>query len=282
MHRVSWQEQLAIQVVLALMGLFVLIPIWALLNIAFEGALKGGTPIHLRLWPEQFSLANFHKALFNPSQTLDFLGLFKNSLIVSGGAALVAVVFGTTSAYAFARYRFPGRPAGLFALLLGTLLPPVALIIPLYLLLTLLQIRTTLLGLMVAYTAFSMPFCVWNMRSAFQAVSFELEEAAFLDGCSRLTAFWRITLPLALPSIAVAALLTFLIGYTEFAIGWIFVESSRTVTLAMAISGMMGNVTRSWNTAAALAILMSIPVMIVFLVLRRYFLQGALLGTIQE
>ena len=93
---------------------------------------------------------------------------------------------------------------------------------------------------MIVYTAFAMPFCVWNMRASFQSVPNELEEAAFLEGATPLVAFWRITLPLALPAIAVAGLMAFLIGYTEFAIGWLFVESGENVTLAMAVSGMMG------------------------------------------
>ncbi|MBC8447126.1 MAG: carbohydrate ABC transporter permease [Chloroflexi bacterium] len=281
MRRPRFAEQLAYQAALALVGLFVLLPIWGLVNVAFEGALKGA-PVELRLWPAQFSAAAFRKVWLDPAQSLNFLGLLKNSLIVSGGAAAVALIFGASTAYGFARFRFPGRQGGLFGLLLGTLLPPVALMTPLYLLLTMLGLRTSLLGLMVVYTSFSMPFCVWNMRAAFQAVPAELEEAAFLDGATPLVAFWRVTLPLALPAMAVAALIAFLIGYTEFAIGWLFVESSHNVTLAMAIAGLMGDGSRAWSEMAALAILMSLPVIVLFLLLRRYLLQGLLLGTVQE
>jgi arabinogalactan oligomer/maltooligosaccharide transport system permease protein len=180
-------------------------------------------------------------------------------------------------AYAFARFRFPGRRSGLFALLLGTLLPQVALMTPLYILLTILGIRASLLGLMVVYTAFAMPFCVWNMRAAFQAVPRELEESAFLEGATPWIAFRRITLPLALPSIAVAGLMAFLVGYTEFAIGWLFVERGENVTLAMAVSGMLGN-SVPWSQVSALAVLMSLPVILTFLLLQRYLMRGLLLG----
>jgi ABC-type glycerol-3-phosphate transport system permease component len=138
-----------------------------------------------------------------------------------------------------------------------------------------------LLGLMIVYTAFAMPFCVWNMRSTFQAIPLELEEAAALEGASLPVAFWKITLPLALPSIAVAALMAFLIGYTEFAIGWLFVESGKNVTVAMAVSGMMGQ-NIAWNQLAALALLMSLPVVLIFLVLRRYLMHGLLMGRVEE
>jgi arabinogalactan oligomer/maltooligosaccharide transport system permease protein len=253
---------------------------WGLARLAFDGALKSA-PVTFRVWPEVFSFEVFQKVWQSPSQSLSFLGLLKNSLIVSGGAAGTSVILGASMAYAFARFRFPGRRAGLFWLLLGTLLPQVALMTPLYVLLTILGVRASLLGLMIVYTAFSMPFCVWNMRASFQAVPGELEEAAFLEGATPLIAFWRITLPLALPSIAVAALMAFLIGYTEFAIGWLFVERGENVTLAMAVSGMSGQ-SVAWSHLAALAMLMSLPVVLIFLILQRYLMRGLLIGRIDE
>ena len=108
----------------------------------------------------------------------------------------------------------------------------------------------------------------------------ELEEAAFLDGASTFTVYRKITLPLALPSIAVAALLAFLLGYSEFAIGWLFVESSENVTIAMAVSGMMSQSSSEWGSISALSLLMSIPVVIIFMFLYRYLMRGLLAGTI--
>lgn len=272
--------QLGIQLALAGVALFVLAPIWSIAYLAFDGALHGA-PVEFRLWPEQFTLEVFGEVWREPAQSTDFLSLLKNSLIVSGGAALCSVAFGASMAYAFARYRFPGRSGGLFALLVGAFLPPVALMTPLYVLLEGLGLRASLLGLMIVYTSFSMPFCIWNMRAAFQAVPMELEEAAFLDGADAFNAFWRVTLPLALPSIAVAALVAFLVGYTEFAIGWLFVESSRNVTLAMAISGGIRGGQGSWANLAALAILMSLPVVAVFLLLQRYLVDRFLVGVVE-
>jgi ABC-type glycerol-3-phosphate transport system permease component len=280
MRKLPLRKQIAHQLALLLIGLFVLVPIWGMVQLALDAGIKG-RPVTFRLWPEQMTLAVFQKVWETPAQSLSFPGLLRNSLIVSGGAALASVLFGATMAYAFARFRFPGRKTGLFALLLGTLLPPVALMTPLYVLLTALGVRTSLLGLLIVYTAFSMPFCVWNMRSAFQAVPQELEEAAFLEGASLPVAFWRITLRLALPSIAVAGLMAFLIGYTEFAIGWLFVESGKNVTLAMAVSGMMSN-DPNWSQLSALAILMSLPVVLIFLLLRRYLMRGLLIGRLEE
>jgi arabinogalactan oligomer/maltooligosaccharide transport system permease protein len=269
-----WQQVLY-QAGFVLIGVFVLMPIWGMTYLAFEGGTIGW-PTTFRLFPEEPTLAVFVRVWQQASQSLPFVRLLRNSLIVSGGAALLSVGFGASMAYAFAHFRFPGRQPGLFALLVGALLPPVALMTPLYMLLTITGLRTTLFGLTIVYTAFAMPFCVWNMRSAFQAVSTEVIEAARLDGASNLQTFLRISLPIAAPSIAVAALIAFLIGYSEFAMGWLFVEKSSNVTVAMAVSGALGISTFQGSLLAALALLMSIPVVILFLLLQRYLLERLL------
>lgn len=238
MRRLSLGRQLIYQLGLLLVVIFILIPIRGTLRLAFDGSLYGA-PTEFRLWPKEVSFQIFVNMWNNPAHILSFWGLLRNSLLVSGGAALSSIALGASMAYAFVRYRFPGRQTGLFALLLGAFLPQVALMTPLYVLLSLLDIRASLFGLMVVYTTLSMPFCVWNMRAALQAVPKELEEAAVIEGATAWMAFLKVTLPLALPSIAVAALIAFLIGYTEFAIGWLFIERGKNVTLAMAVSGVL-------------------------------------------
>lgn len=282
MRKLKWWQQLLYQLIFVAIALFILIPIWGLAQMALDGSINGW-PLEFRLWPKEFTLDVFRQVWERPAQSLSFLSALKNSLVVAGGAALLAVILGATMAYALARFRFPGRQVGLFALLLGALLPPVALMTPLYILLSALGLRTSLFGLMIVYAAISMPLAVWNMRAAFQAVPKELEESAFLDGASAFRTFWRVTLPLAVPSIAVAAIIAFLIGYSEFAIGWLFVDKSDNVTLAMAISGMQHNIsTASWSNLAATAILMSVPVVIIFVVLQKYLLRGFLFGAADE
>jgi ABC-type glycerol-3-phosphate transport system permease component len=280
LRRISLGQQLAYQITLALVGLFVLVPIWGMAQMAFDASIKGW-PIQFQAWPKVWSLEVFRQTWEHPSQALSFLGLLRNSFIVSGGAALLSVTLGASMAYAFARFRFPGREVGLFGLLFGTLLPPVALMTPLYILLSMLHVRTTLFGLILVYTAFAMPFCIWNMRSAFQSVPKELEEAAFLDGLGFFGAFWNVTLPLALPSILVAGLVAFLAGYTEFAMAWLFIDSGDKVTLAMAIAGMIGPTGASWNMLAAISVLMSVPIVVIFIVLERYLSNRFLLGTVE-
>ena len=177
-----WQQFLT-QLLLVLVGIFVIVPIWGLLRVALDSSIRS-VPTSFSLFPQQPSLAVFQQVWHTPSQALTFLGLLRNSLLVSGACALVAVVMGASMAYAFARFRFRGRDPGLLAILVGAFLPLVALMTPLYILLETLGLRSSLVGLIVVYTAFALPFCIWNMRAAFQSIPAEMEEAALLDGAS--------------------------------------------------------------------------------------------------
>ncbi len=285
MRRISFIQQLFTQIALIVIGFFVILPIWGIARLAFDGSLKG-RPTEFHLLPKVWSLGPFLQVLDKPYQSVNFATLLKNSLLVSFGAAIIAILLGISLAYAFARFRFPARQAGLFALLLTAVLPPVAFLTPLYIILGLIKIRTTLLALVLVYSAFAMPFCIWNMRAAFQAISKEVEEAAFLDGAGDLTSFIFITLPLALPSIAVAGLIAFLMAYSEFTLGWLFVDKADNVTLAMSIYAIVqtqySGGAQPWSYLGSLAIIMSIPVVVIFLILQRTLLERMMFGSASD
>lgn len=283
MKKISTGRQMLTQLALAGVGLFVAVPLLNLLGIAFDDSLQG-PPLEFHLLPRQPGLAGFATAWESPAQGLPFLVFLKNSLFIAGGAAAVAVLLGISLAFAFARLRFAGKQAGMFALLAGSLLPPIALIVPQYVLLTQLGIRGSQLGLMAVYTAIAMPFCVWNMRAAFLAVPGEVEEAAKVDGADDFNTLWRITLPLALPSIGVAALIAFLAGYSEYTLAWLLIDRGENVTLAMALSNALGQYTVSWNILSALAVMMTVPVVLIFLVLQKFLLGSYLFhaGSIKD
>lgn len=285
MRKISLLQQLLTQLALLVVGLFVILPIWGMARLAFDSSLKG-RPTEFRLFPKVWSFEPFMQVLDKPYQSVDFPTLLKNSLTVSLGAALIAVILGVSLAYAFARFRFPARQAGLFAILLTAVLPPVAFMTPLYIILGLMKIRTTLLALVLVYAAFAMPFCIWNMRAAFQAVPKELEEAAFLDGASNFRSFLSIMLPIALPSIAVAGLIAFLMAYSEFTIGWLFVDKAENVTLAMSIYAIVqtqySSGAQPWSYLGSLAIIMSIPVVVIFLLLQRTLFERMLFGSTND
>ncbi|MFZ3079130.1 MAG: carbohydrate ABC transporter permease [Bellilinea sp.] len=282
MRKHLWVRQILSQLFLIIVGIYVMLPIWGMLRLAFDGSLLS-RPTEFRFFPKVFSLEPLFSVLDRPYQSVHFATLLKNSLVVSLGAALLALVLGASLAYAFARFRFPGRKPGLFILLLTAVIPPIAFATPLYIVLSILQIRTSLLGLTIVYAVFAIPFCIWNMRAAFQSVPRELEEAAFLDGAGYLSTFWYVTLPLALPSIAIAALISFLMAYSEFAIGWLFVDKAQTVTLSMAIYAMVqsGNA-QPWSILGSLVVIMSIPVIVIFVIFQRTLLERMLFGALDS
>lgn len=282
MRKYLWVRQILSQLFLIIIGLYVILPIWGMLRLAFDGSLLS-RPTEFRFFPKVFSLEPLLSVSDRPYQSVHFTTLLKNSLVVSLGAALLALVLGASLAYAFARFRFPGRKPGLFILLLTAVIPPIAFATPLYIVLSILQIRTSLLGLTIVYAVFAIPFCIWNMRAAFQSVPRELEEAAFLDGAGYLSTFRYVTLPLALPSIAIAALISFLMAYSEFAIGWLFVDKAQTVTLSMAIYAMVqsGNA-QPWSILGSLVVIMSIPVILIFVIFQRTLLERMLFGALDS
>ncbi|MFN8434867.1 MAG: carbohydrate ABC transporter permease [Anaerolineales bacterium] len=279
MRNISLLKQIITQLLLALIGFFVILPIWGIVRLAFDGSLKG-RPTEFLLLPKEWSMTAFLNVLDKPYQSVDFNILLRNSLIVSFGAAIIAIVLGISLAYAFARFRFPARQGGLFAILLTAFLPPVAFMTPLYILLSMMQIRTTLWALVIVYSAFAMPFCIWNMRAAFQAIPKEVEEAAFLDGAGDLRTFLYITLPLALPSIAISGLIAFLMAYSEFTIGWLFVDKSDTVTLAMSIYAIVQTQyqggAQPWSYLGSLSIIMSIPIVVIFILFQQTLMERLL------
>jgi len=277
MRKLNFSSLLS-QLALILIGFYVLFPIWGILRLSFDGSLKGA-PTEFRFFPKEWSLQPLLQVLDRPYQSVEFITLFKNSMYISILAALAAVILGTTMAYAFARFRFPGRQTGLFVLLLTAILPPIAFATPLYILLNMLHIRTTHLGLIIVYAAFAMPFCIWNMRAAFQSVPKELEEAAYLDGAGQFRTFWRISLPLAIPSIAVAGIIAFLTAYSEFTIGWLFMDQSDKVTLAMAIySIVQTGSAQPYSQLGSLAIIVSLPAIIIFIIFQNTLLERMIFG----
>ena len=278
MRKIPLLRQVITQGIFLLVALFIFIPIWGTIRLAFDGSLIG-RPTQFSFLPKEFSFAPFLKVLDRPYQSVQFEVLLKNSLIVSIGAAVLALVLGASLAYAFARFRFPGQKTGLFILLLAALLPPIAFATPLYIILSLLKIRATLLGLIIVYAAFAMPFGIWNLRAAFQVVPKEVEEAAYLDGAGHFKTFFLISLPISLPAISVTVLIAFLMGYTEFAIGWLFVDKADNVTLSMAtyalVAGQFSGA-QPWSDLGALAIIMSVPVIIIFIIFQRTLMERML------
>ncbi len=240
-------------------------------------------PTTLTLIPPGASLAAYLRVLKHPYQgaNVSFVRLLWNSLLVAGGTALLSVLFGATAAYAFSRFKFPGRKAGMLSFLVIFMLPASATLAPLFVILTFLHIRDSLWGLVFAYTSSSLPFAIWNLKGYFDTVPKELEEAALVDGCDRNSAFFRVILPLSVPAIAVTVLFGFMNGWTEWMLAWTFLTKPKSFTLAMTLYNMVGQWNTPWSNFAAFSILVSLPIIIIWFLLQKYIVSGLTLGGVK-
>jgi arabinogalactan oligomer/maltooligosaccharide transport system permease protein len=241
-------------------------------------------PTGLTLIPPGTTLEAYRKVLTQPSPNpVTFPELLRNSILVSAGTALGAVVIGTSAAYAFSRLKFPGREIGMLGFVLVLMIPPGGTLAPLFVLLNAIGLRTTLWGLAIAFTSTALPFAIWNMKGFIDSLPYDLEEAAQIDGCTRTQGVIKVILPLAVPGMAVTAMWGFLTGWSEFILSWTFLVDPKRFTLPMVLRGMTGEYAAgtSWSQFAAMAILMSIPPMLLFFFLQRYLVSGLAVGGVK-
>lgn len=289
-------KQIGLQLFLLSVTAVVLFPVLWMVSIAIDPR-NIDKPLELTLIPPGASFESFRKVLFEPnlvlcanpaepSSCMTFIKLLGNSLYVSLGTALFSVVLGASAAYAFSRFKFIGRQAGMLAFIALLMLPGTATVAPLYVLLSQIKIggeslRSTLVGLAIAYTSGSLPFAIWNLKGYFDTVPQDLEEAALIDGASVTQAFFRVILPLSVPALAVTVLLGFMTGWTEFVLAWLFLEDPSRFTLAMALRSMQGQFTTPWSSFFALALVMSVPPVLLFFALQRYIVSGLTVGGVK-
>jgi arabinogalactan oligomer/maltooligosaccharide transport system permease protein len=254
-------------------------------------------PLELRLIPPGASFDAFRRVLVepwgllcrnpsDPKSCMTFALLLKNSLFVALGTSLISVILGSSAAYAFSRFKFIGRQVGMLGFIILLMLPASATLAPLYVLLSQLRLgdeslRQTLIGLMLAYGSGTLPFAIWNLKGYFDTVPRELEEAAIIDGASMTQTFLRIIMPLSVPALAVTVLFAFMSGWTEFILAWTFLENPSRFTLAMALRSMQGQFATPWSDFAAMSILMSLPIVLLFFLLQRYLVSGLTVGGVK-
>lgn len=289
-------RQIGLQLFLLAVLFIVLLPILWIVSMALDP--RGiDKPLELTLIPPGASLDAFRKVLIepfgllcsdptNPSTCMTFSKLLINSLIVALGTSVFAVALGASAAYAFSRFNFIGRQLGMLGFIVLLMLPSTATLAPLYVLLSQVKIageslRTTLMGLMIAYASTALPFAIWNLKGYFDTIPKELEEAALIDGASVSRTFFSVILPLSVPALAVTVLFSFMAGWTEFILAWTFLEAPSRFTLAMALRSMQGQFATPWSEFAAMSILMTVPILILFFAFQRYIVSGLTVGGVK-
>ncbi|MEA2559880.1 MAG: arabinogalactan oligomer / maltooligosaccharide transport system permease protein [Acidobacteriota bacterium] len=279
-----------VHIFVLIMVIVTLYPVLFVITIAFSGGqtlsiadLPQDPTIGDRLrailpWPEQVSTENF-RSLFADQP---FARWLLNSIVISLATTVVGVFLASTAAYAFSRFRFPGRRAGLMMFLVSQMFPATLMLIPLYILIVqVLGLESSYVGLVLMYAQTAIPLCVWMMKGYFDTIPKELEESALIDGASQSTIFFRIVLPLAKPAVAVTALFSFMTAWNEFVQAATFMNKEQMYTAPVGLRFFVSGFSEQWGYFAAGSIIAAIPVVVLFLFLQKYLVSGLTAGAVK-
>ena len=210
-----------------------------------------------------------------------YLRTFVNSYAIALTVTLLSLLVGALAAYGLSRFRFRGQRLVMTFLIVTQMFPLVLLCIPYFRVMVRLGLYDTLTSLVLVYTTFTLPFCILMLRAYFAEVPRELEEAAMVDGCSRLGAIVRILLPLSGPALVGSGLYTFLLAWNEFLFAVVLIEAWENRVITMAIYSLLAEFVTEWNMMMAFSILASAPLVVAFIFLQRYFVRGMTVGAIK-
>ncbi|WP_020613520.1 carbohydrate ABC transporter permease [Sediminispirochaeta bajacaliforniensis] len=262
-------------VVLAL--LFILTPvIWLFLTSIKTRAEMFQTPI--TLFPETFDFGNYVKIW----EKIQFGTFIKNSLIMSLYNTVVTLVISSMAAYALSRYKFKGREFFLRYLLVSQMFPAVLVLIPLFLMVKRIGLLGTFTGLEICYLTITIPFCTWALKNYFDKITPTIEESAMIDGCSFITSYIKIFLPVALPGLVSVGTYCFLSSWNEYLFTVVFMQTQDTWTLPVGLAALSGQFALDMGLLTAGGIISLVPAVIIMLFLQKYLLEGMLAGSVKE
>ena len=234
-------------------------------------------------WPNEPTLASYQK-LLDPQNSVgqDFLRFFWNSLFVSIITTILAVVVAVPAAYAFSRFRFPGRKFLFFAVLLRNMFPAVIFLVPLFILMRWLGLVNTHGSLILTYLTFGLPLAIWLLKGFFDNIPIQLEQAARIDGATRFQAFLLIVMPLSVPGIIATAIYSFIGAWNEYIYAATFLTKNEQLTLPVGIQRFFSENTTDFPGLMAASFMMSVPVVVLFLLLQKYFVRALTEGAVKH
>ena len=262
--------------------ILVLMPIYWLINTSF----KQHTEIFRippTLFPQDPTFENYQKVLFGKlGSAVSFLTFFKNSFVVTIVAVLCTVLLATPAAYAFSRVRFRGRKQLIHFVLISQMLPVVLILIPLYRTFLKLGLLSTVPGLVLPYLMLTLPFSIWMLKGYFDTIPMAIDEAAKVDGCTRMQAMLRVILPNVTPGLTATAIVSFIICWDEFIISLTLMDRNEMRTLPVGIiQSFVGEFSIKWGEMMAASFIVTIPVIILFIFLSKYLIGGLIAGAVK-
>jgi arabinogalactan oligomer/maltooligosaccharide transport system permease protein len=264
----------------AVLVLFVMIALWPVVRV-FTISLRPGDRLlstSLALIPQDATLENYRELFLHRP----FLQWVWNSLLVTLAVTILGVVLASTAGYVISRFKFVGRAAAMTAILTTQMFPATMLLLPMFILISRLGLLNSYIGLVVVYSATVLPFCVWTMKGYYDTIPYSLEEAAMIDGCSRFQAFYRVILPLSAPALAITALFSFMSSWSEYLVAAQVLQDPRYYTLPLGLKSFQQNMSTEWGLYAAGALVVSIPIIALFMLLNRWLVSGLTLGGVKE
>jgi len=220
-----------------------------------------------------------YKTLFYET---DFLLWARNSILISVVVTMTGVTFASIGGYALSRFKFKGREFGMTALLTTQMFPATMLLLPFFILLSYLGLINSYIGLIIIYSSTALPFCIWQMKGYYDTIPPSLEESARLDGCNQYQAFYKIILPLSSPALVITALFSFMASWSEYVVAAIILQDPKLYTLPLGLKSFQASLSTQWGLYAAGAIVVSIPVAILFISLSKYLVSGLTMGSVKE
>lgn len=263
-------------IAMAILLVFVLFPFYWIVITSFKSNLQIGQRENI-FWPQPWSLEQFGRLFFQEP----FFVWFKNSLIVSVSTTVLAVAISSLTGYALARLRFRGAEGLTTALLVTYLLPAALMFIPLYGILTDLGVINSLMALILTYPTFMLPFATWLLMGYYRSIPEELEDAAMVDGANRLQAFLKITLPLTKPALLAVTLFSFTAAWKEFLFAFVFITSEGLMTLPVGLAQTIYGDIYPWGLLMAASLVISIPVVVLYMYGQRYMIAGLTAGSVK-
>ncbi|WP_428248359.1 carbohydrate ABC transporter permease [Ferrovibrio sp.] len=209
------------------------------------------------------------------------LGFLLNSLFVSAGTVALCLGIGALAAYGLARFEFPGKRAVLVAIIAVMSIPVASLLIPTYTLIAEIGLVNTHIGLILVYSAYQLPIVIWILAAYYQSLPIELEWSAMMDGYSRLQALWKVVLPLSRPGLIAAGLFVVVFAWNDFVVAVTLLSSEETRTLPIGIYNFLGFYGREWGPLLAASMVSTIPLLVIFVILQRYFMAGMTNGSVK-
>lgn len=265
-------------IVLILYLAFVIFPIYWMIITSFKYNTEIINAQKLTYFPEQVTLENYGQ-LF---AMYDYGNMLKNSLIISFSSGFCVTMLSIFGGYGLARYKFKSKTLLLLFFLVTQMIPGILVIIPLYIIFSKINIVNTRLSLFIFYLISNLPFCVITMRSFFERIPYTLEEAATVDGCTKLQTLRKIVLPVMFPGIVAVFVFAFIGAWNELIAGTIFINTPNFWTIPIGLKSLIGKYDVKWGVLTAGGVLALLPTAIMFAVMQRFVVEGLTAGAVKE